>query len=739
MCGLVGILRLDGGELDAGVEATLRSMIGAIAYRGPDEQRVVRAGPFALGFRRLSIVDIEGGSQPFASEDGLVLAAANGAIYNHRELRAGLRDQHRFASASDCEILLHLYEERGAALVDDLIGMYGLCVWDARRRRLLLARDRFGIKPLYYAVADGLLLFASEIKALVRHPACPRAFDWEAALEDAWVSGEAATSYGPPSAFFRDIRPLPAGHRLVAEIGRSDPQPEAYWHLPTPDADPQAPDRREQDWVDSYRALLADSVRKCLMSDVEMGVFLSGGVDSSAVCALAREHAGAFHTFTVLSRSTFANGDARHAARLAGRLGLPNHQLVFDWREHPFTADDWRSLVWLSESPLCGAEQLYKFSLHRYARSVRPRLKVILTGQGSDEFNGGYSAILALEGQAGWPDFYENVALLHRRGLFRNGNPKLATWEEQTGHAIFQPAFLASRPAGGRAIDEPWAAYLATKARDLQIFNLWHEDRTAAGNSIENRVPFLDHRLVELCCTIPRARWASLFWDKQILRAAVADLLDDEFARRPKVAFFHGAETHYTHRLLLDVLCSNGRELVDEAFAAPSRMAEIFDRDTFEELLDAVVADPLAMHAELVIRLVNMGLLDRNIARADLAVASPALEAITVRDWDEEERAVARRLGVDEPAIDLAQVPAFADGAGLAVAVSPTSEAVLLKDGQVCFTLDPSGPWFETLRAVDGQANVAELLERIGARPEDVLPQLTEAVEAGILVLVPPR
>ncbi len=360
MCGITGVLRRNAQPLDAAEQPILRRMARQIAYRGPDDEQIVVEGPMGMAFRRLSIVDLGGGRQPMVSEDGSLHLMVNGEIYNHRALRGELRDGHRFASESDSEIVLHLYEERGPEALELLNGMFAIALWDARRRRLLLARDRLGIKPLYYHLSRQRLIFGSEIKAVLAHPDCPRELDWQSALEHQQTEYLDIPERRPRS-FFRGVEYLPAGHRLLFDLGSQELGVEPYWDLCPLSQDEYAADQRTSDEiVDGYRDLLEDSVRLRLMADVELGVFLSGGLDSTAVTEIAAREQK-FHTFTVLSQSTLANGDAKAAYDVTRELGLPNHQVRFEWHDLPFAPDDWKRLLWLLETPLCQAEQLYKY------------------------------------------------------------------------------------------------------------------------------------------------------------------------------------------------------------------------------------------------------------------------------------------------------------------------------------------------------------------------------------------
>ncbi len=731
MCGFAGILDRSGLDLPPDAAALLRRMGQVIAHRGPDDEQLAVDGPYGVAFRRLSIVDVAGGRQPMVNADGSVVLVANGEIYNHLDLRRRLRRDHAWKTRSDIEVILHLYDEMGVELLDHLIGMYAFALWDRRKRQLLLARDRFGIKPLFYARAGEQLVFGSEIKALLQHAGCPRAFDWEAALGDPWVSGDIVQRGGDPASYFRGIEQLPAGSYLQVELSRAALEPRRYWSLASAISADGAPDDPAP-YIERYRELLGDSVRKCLMSDVELGVALSGGIDSAGICALAAEHTH-FHTFTVLSRSTYGNDDARHAHALARYLALPNHQVAFAWRDHPFSIAHWRQLLWLVETPLCGPEHLYKYHLFRFAKATRPELKVMLSGQGSDEFNGGYSSLFTASDEPGWESFAAVLGELEHARLL-SGAPQLSVWESRLGQRLFARDYLAAlRPPAGP--EDPWHGYLAAKARDLQIFNLWHEDRTAAGCSLENRVPFLDHRLVELTLSIPPAMRAQLLWDKQILRHALAGVLPETIRNRPKLPFFHGPDVRFTHRLLASLLAMEDQALVDEAFAAPSRLGEVVDRDRFQAALAAVQRDPEAEHAELLLRLVNMGLLDRLAREAAPPPGAevPILPAIAIDDWEADTSRIARALDPGA-AIDVDAVLDFAANAYL-VQRERTAEWCIVVDDQVRYVVDQTtAAWLALLRQLDGQRPLRELLQQLDCPLAAIAAPLAEALDYRVII-----
>ncbi len=749
MCGISGVLRRDARPLDTAEEPILRRMARQVAYRGPDDEQIVREGPMGMAFRRLSIVDLDGGRQPMTNEDGSLHLMVNGEIYNHRALRRELRDEHRFGSESDSEIVLHLYEERGPEALELLNGMFALALWDARRRRLLLARDRLGIKPLYYHLSRERLIFGSEIKAVLAHPDCPRELDWKQALE------HSATEYldipeRRPCSFFRGVKYLPAGHRLLFDLGSQELDVAPYWTLRPLSPDEYEADRRTSDEiVDGYRELLEDSVRLRLMADVELGVFLSGGLDSTAVTEIAARQQS-FHTFTVLSQSTLANGDARAAHDVTRELDLPNHQVRFEWHDLPFTPADWKRLVWLLETPLCQAEQLYKYQLHRFVRRCRPDLKVILLGQGSDEFNGGYSTFWIEhmpEPARSWSTFLEHWALKSERRALRarGGGERLAEWDlwRRDGRPalpMVRREYLASL-AGHEPWRHPWH-YMADSHRfTLQMYNNWHEDRTAAGNSIENRVPFLDHRLVEYLNAVPPRFHEELFWEKRILRRAMAGSVSEGLVERPKVGFFHGVDTRYTYRMMYDLLVADDRRLLREAFPDEH---PVVDRTALHRAFDELPEDPEYGHLPQLLRLVNLGLLEQLVrdvpALADMPETMTVLEEADGTQFDE----AADELQLDLASrrdIDLDRALALGETIQLVRSESPEHDGgifYLAVDDKLQYELERSemAPWIEVLRRLDGKRSLAGILDETGIAEADIRKHLEEALDYDVVSFV---
>jgi asparagine synthase (glutamine-hydrolysing) len=719
MCGLAGLAWLGGRALPPGADDVLRRMSGVVAHRGPDAERVLREASVALAFRRLSLVDPVGGGQPLLSPDGQVALIANGEIYNHAELAAQLPVAMR--TQSDCEVLVHLYQRDGIRFLDRVCGMFALIIWDRARDRLIFARDRFGIKPLYFHHNDQRVVFASEIKALFEDPECPRELDWYGALRDETMTLSPHSDPSPPITWFRGVEAVPAATVVSIDLRSGSRTDHRYWTLPASGA---TLDLSPEEFTTRYRALLAESVSDCMMADCEIGLLLSGGVDSSAVAALAARTAE-IPTFSALTATTVVNGDARSARSVARALGLPHHQVVFAADEHP-GGQEWRDLLWLLETPLCGPEQYYKFRLHQYARQIRPDLKAMLLGQASDEFNGGYFADFG--GDDGWPGVEAALRQL-ARGRALLAAPELAAWWEG-------PMFLKDGVVDGPAdATDAYALYLRWRYRSLQQYHLWHEDRTAAGNGIEARVPFLDHRLVELACAVPPALRERLLWDKRILRDAVADVLPPETAERTKSPFILGAGAHHTRAAFLRMLAVDGGALVEEALASPGGK-DLLDADGVRAALRSLTDNPAAWQFELLLRVVNLGLLDAMCRAVPAPPTTVARETITSvaadHDWP---AAVARALGGEAtPAACVPQrgpnVTLLDDGEGGAahyIAVDAVLEYVV--------DSETDGHWWTVLREMDGIRTLGELVAAAGTSIDAIAGHLSVAQDAGIVRL----
>jgi asparagine synthase (glutamine-hydrolysing) len=551
MCGICGLVSLDGAN--APDPAALAAMNETLVHRGPDSDGTFAEGPCALAMRRLSIIDLAGGDQPISNEDGRVQVIQNGEIYNYRELMDELRGRgHAFSTHSDTEVLVHLYEDEGPSFVERLRGMFALAVWDARRGRLVLARDRFGIKPLYYRVADGTLSFASELKALLRQPGFSREID-HAALE----SFLAFNSIPAPLTIFEGARKLPAGHLLVSEDGEVEicryarPAPAPADELRTEDDDVLA---------EELRARLRDSVRAHLVSDVPVGVLLSGGIDSAALTAMAAGESGyRVSTFSIgFEESSFSELD--QARLVAKRYGTDHHELVL----RPDAVELLPRLVEAFDEPFGDSSALPTYLVSQLASDT---VKVVLSGEGGDELFGGYYTYVAdrLAPRVGraapflrplvelLPSSSAKVSFDYKAKRFVRGAHLPPVERHHAWKEIFSPEAQSELLASDR-ISDPLDVYRARYAEtegapelarlqdlDLGIYLvddlLVKTDRASMAHSLEARVPFLDPVVAELALALETKQKVRGFAKKRLLRRAVAPLLPREVVRGRKQGF----------------------------------------------------------------------------------------------------------------------------------------------------------------------------------------------------------
>jgi asparagine synthase (glutamine-hydrolysing) len=547
----------DARQASPAARATVAAMCQALHHRGPDEGGLLAAGPLVMGMRRLSIIDLAGGRQPIANEDGTVSVVCNGEIYNYRELAARLRARgHTFRTGSDVEVIVHLYEEHGVDGVRLLRGMFAFALWDARARRLVLGRDRLGIKPLHFATDGRRLLFGSELKAVLAG-----GFERELNLEA--LHHYLTLSYVPaPLTVYAGIHKLLPGHLLVVENGRL--RLEQYWHLDHP---PPVEGLSTAEHVDLLREHLSDAVRSHLVADVPIGVFLSGGLDSATVLSLMRDHeTGPIKTFSVGFPEASFNELAR-ARATATRYETEHHEMVI-----PSTVTDTiPALIEAFDEPFADSSAIPLYYLSRFARE---HVKVVLSGEGGDEVFGGYQTYVASK-LAHWyrqmpellsrrlvPAVVERLPVSHRRVSFdykakRFVRGALATparahlsWKE-----IFTDeakAELYARGADGlpptadlfanvmaACPSADWLERLLYVDTQLGLPDdmLTKVDRVTMAHALEARVPLLDHLLVEFMAGVPSRLKLHGLTTKYLLRRAVRDRLPRSVLRGGKRGF----------------------------------------------------------------------------------------------------------------------------------------------------------------------------------------------------------
>lgn len=559
MCGICGKVSF---QSDATVSPTLlREMAETIRHRGPDDEGYYVSGPVGLGFRRLSIIDLEHGHQPLANEDESIWIVFNGEIYNYQELREFLIGKgHTFRTRTDTEVIVHLYEELGPGCVEKLRGMFAFVIWDSHTRRLMLARDRVGIKPLYYAITGSALVFGSEIKAILVDPSVNREIAPELIdrfLTFLYVPGE--------ETLLKGIQKLAPGHYLLVQDGRTEIH--QYWDLEFTDSHYQSSlARSESDLL----CLLSETVDLHMIADVPVGVLLSGGVDSTGVLGLAVHNTDKrIRTFTVGFSGTEV-ADERPYARIAARRFGTEHY------ETTITASDFAAFlpryIWHMEEPVCEPPAI---ALYYVSKLAREHVTVLLSGEGGDEAFAGYSN-------------YRNLVWLER--LKRGGtvlNNALAAGLSTTSSILDSsrlakyvplmsdhfPNYYYSRTAnpyrttgnglGGiysadfeKAIDrehslEP-VRKLQSRVRERDTLNamlyidtktwlpddlLIKADKMTMANSIELRVPLLDHKLMEFAASLPPRRKLKAGTTKYILKKALSRQIPSEIRKRKKAGF----------------------------------------------------------------------------------------------------------------------------------------------------------------------------------------------------------
>ena len=557
MCGIYGILELTGTPVK---RAHLSGMGAVTAHRGPDDEGVHVDGACGIGMRRLSIIDLAGGHQPLATQDGALWLVCNGEIYNFRELRAGLvRRGHHLRTGSDCEVLLHLYREQGDRFVEQLNGMFAFALWDAPRRRLLIGRDRLGIKPLYLQVTAQRIAFASEAKALLALPGVG-ARPSRPALDSYLTLG-----YVPaPQSMFDGIEKLPPATLLTVENGTV--RRHRYWSVPT------QLDRlkSETEWVEAVRSRIEASVRMQMVSDVPIGAFLSGGIDSSSLVAFMARHSDRpVRTYAI----GFEGGGAEqyynelpYAQQMARRFGTQHRDIVV----RPDVAALLPRLLWHLDEPINDSAFITTYLVSQFARE---EVTVILSGVGGDELFGGYRRYLGNHYQARYqrlPAWVRRPLAAAARRLPSDRNAPLldamrlakaflasAELAFDARYRSYVEVFPAAERArlllwggSGTARDPLDAAFALAGGEDalnrmltvdahtqLPDDLLLLTDKMSMAVSLECRVPLLDHELVELAARIPESIKLRHGRLKHVMKRALADVLPEEILQRKKRGF----------------------------------------------------------------------------------------------------------------------------------------------------------------------------------------------------------
>src|SRR6266581_4375390 len=560
MCGIAGMLEFGSdGRADSGA---LRIMCQIMAHRGPDDDGFYTDGPAGIGMRRLSIVDLATGHQPISNEDGSLWIVFNGEIYNHLSLREQLIARgHSYRTHSDTETIIHLFEEYGRDCVQHLRGMFAFAIWDRRLRRLFIARDRLGIKPLYYFYDDKKFIFGSEIKAILAYPGIKPEFN-QSTLAEYLAFGYIAGQ----ETMFTGIRKLLPGNKLeIDDSGKI--KVESYWDLSIPAGNDGRP---RAHYIKTYRELLEECVASHLMSDVPLGVFLSGGLDSSAVAALTSKIRGEqIETFSV-GYDEEAYSELPYAREVARHIGSQHHEVRLSRQEF---FDSLPKLIWHEDEPIVWPSSV---SLYFVARLARERVTVVLTGEGSDETLAGYTRYAWTLQNSRIDRVYRSIVPSALRELLRQGiaagplgsslHRKLehtflvrdgASWPSfyfdnfysafssaeaaelltASAHATAGDAYRGSMQHWEHSRGDLLHRLLYTDIKTYLVELLMKQDQMSMAASIESRVPFLDHVLVEFAATIPAEFATKGLAGKCILKSAAADLLPEAIIHRKKMGF----------------------------------------------------------------------------------------------------------------------------------------------------------------------------------------------------------
>lgn len=556
MCGITGLLYFDKDR--SVLRQDIAAMCATLYHRGPDDEGIYTNGSFGMGMRRLSIIDLAGGQQPISNEDGSLWVIQNGEIYNFPELRQRLERQgHQFRTKSDTEIIVHLYEEEGVDCVHSLQGMFAFAIWDIPKHRLLIARDRLGIKPLYYAQDHQRLLFGSELKALL-------AAGLERELDPQAIHDYLSLSYIPaPLSIFRGARKLPPGHLLLCE--NKQVKEVQYWTPPIPEGEihPQ----REEEVTEELTTILRDAVRSHMLSDVPLGVFLSGGLDSSTVLALAREVTGEkIKTFSVgFPEKSFNELDVARAT--AQQFGTDHHELVIDAK----ATETVPQLVDFLDEPFGDSSALPVFYLSRFTRQ---HVTVALSGDGGDEIFAGYETYAAYRWASAYkrlprflsatlvPSLIRRLPVSHKRLSFDYKAKRFVEgallppeqghfwWKhifsedakrhllKETNHSaretigLYQDHFATCRASG--TLDRLLHIDLNVGLPDDMLVKV---DRMSMAHSLEVRVPLLDHKVVEFMTAIPHGLKLRDWQKKYLLKKAMVGKLPERILRGKKQGF----------------------------------------------------------------------------------------------------------------------------------------------------------------------------------------------------------
>ena len=606
MCGIAGTIRFGTADDSLSSREMITNMCDVITHRGPDDWgfhiETLADLDVAIGMRRLSIIDVASGRQPICNEDKTVWIVFNGEIYNYRELREDLITRgHKFQTRTDTETILHLYEEEGERCVEKLRGMFGFAIWDSRDRSLLLARDRVGKKPVHYAIAGDSFIFGSEIKSLLQHPAVKREINLEAFYD--YLS----FGYVPePRTAFKGIHKLPPGYTLTFKNGKL--QLKQYWDFNYDRPQPQARQYNEIEYIEKLRELLAEAVRIRLVSEVPLGAFLSGGIDSSVVVAMmAKEIRQPVKTFSIgFGESDF--DELSYARVTAKLLKTDHHEFVVT----PNVCQLLQEIVWHHDEPFADVSSVPTYVVSKMASD---HVTVVLSGDGGDEIFAGYERYVIEYGR----EKFNRVPRIIRRGLMSplssalpqgfygkrflgniSLNPgaryvdNISYLNQESKLNLLSPAIIAELDGYDSArnyeqiyelpksiVEVEKQMYLDSKTY-LPGDILAKVDRMSMAHSIETRAPLLDQDLIAFVQTIPSSlkfhASSKGVETKYILKRAAEGLIPNEIIRRPKQGFDVPINKWFNGEL---------REMLDDSLNSQSlRQRGYFDTKAVEQIVE---------------------------------------------------------------------------------------------------------------------------------------------------------
>jgi asparagine synthase (glutamine-hydrolysing) len=580
MCGITGVLNLTARAPTE--QTTLLQMLEMIRHRGPDGFGIYRDQHVGLGNARLSIIDLSSGDQPIGNEDGTVWIVFNGEIFNYVELRSQLEARgHCFSTRTDTEVIVHLYEDYGPDCLRYLNGQFAIALWDTKQRRLFLARDRLGVRPLFFTVNEGRLIFGSEIKSILAHPGIGAEID-PAALTRVFTYWSTLS----PSTIFRSISEVPPGHYLLAHNGQFGVH--QYWALDFEQAENSA--RAPQEYLDALENLLIDATCIRLRADVPVGAYLSGGLDSSMTTAIIRKYTNTqLDTFSIAFADNPEFDESQFQQQMANFLGT-SHQVV-----HCTHADIGRvfpDVIWHTETPILRTAPAPMFLLSKLVHENN--FRVVMTGEGADEFLAGYEIFKEMRVRRFWaknPDSQMRSLLLRRlypdikglgdsnwayltaffkKNLTDTGSPYYSHAIRWNNTARIQRFLLHPLPVSFEQIALPsdfhnWSHLAQAQYLEISIFLSQYllssqGDRVAMAHSVEGRFPFLDYRVVEFCNRLPPNLKLHGLTEKWLLKQLGRKLVPTDIWKRPKRpyrapihrSFFNENMPDYVHELFLE-------------------------------------------------------------------------------------------------------------------------------------------------------------------------------------------